>query len=119
MASPHNIEVQRTGGGPPPTPPEYSSLEEKVLAILHPEGLTRPSGGMDLEGVPVVESAGDEGLGDGFPRVRGNPFEDPAEHLQGVEAGHGDGVDLPGHGEGGVEDDPQVASVVCGVRGCV
>ncbi|KAJ1217180.1 hypothetical protein NDU88_004775 [Pleurodeles waltl] len=44
MASRHNIAVQKTGGGPPPTPPDYTDWEEKVLAILHPEGLT---GGMD------------------------------------------------------------------------
>ncbi|KAJ1126646.1 hypothetical protein NDU88_005053 [Pleurodeles waltl] len=59
-----------------------------------------------LRGVPVVESVGDEGLGNGFSRVGGDPFEDPAEHTEGVEAGRGDGVDLPGHGESGVEDDP-------------
>ncbi|KAJ1156602.1 hypothetical protein NDU88_009320 [Pleurodeles waltl] len=44
MASRHHIQVPKTGGGPPPTSPDYTDWEEKVLAILHPEGLT---GGMD------------------------------------------------------------------------
>ncbi|KAJ1163420.1 hypothetical protein NDU88_003878 [Pleurodeles waltl] len=39
MVSRHNIAVQRTGGGPPPTPPEFTEWEEEVLHILHPEGL--------------------------------------------------------------------------------
>ncbi|KAJ1179036.1 hypothetical protein NDU88_004275 [Pleurodeles waltl] len=52
MASRHHIAVQKTGGGPPPTPPDYTDREEKVLAILHPEGLT---GGMDLGQRPPEE----------------------------------------------------------------
>ncbi|KAJ1083542.1 hypothetical protein NDU88_003700 [Pleurodeles waltl] len=40
MASRHHNAVQKTGGGLPPTPPDYTDWEEKVLAILHPEGLT-------------------------------------------------------------------------------
>ncbi|KAJ1207245.1 hypothetical protein NDU88_002637 [Pleurodeles waltl] len=32
MASRHHIAVQKTGGGPPPTPPDYSDWEEKVSA---------------------------------------------------------------------------------------
>ncbi|KAJ1123319.1 hypothetical protein NDU88_001790 [Pleurodeles waltl] len=47
MASRHLIAVQKTGGGPPPTPPDYTDWDEKVLAILHPEGLTGLTGGMD------------------------------------------------------------------------
>ncbi|KAJ1090463.1 hypothetical protein NDU88_003595 [Pleurodeles waltl] len=47
MVSRHNIAVQRTGGGPPPPPPEFTTWDEQVLAILHPEGLTGVSGGMD------------------------------------------------------------------------
>ncbi|KAJ1098136.1 hypothetical protein NDU88_003252 [Pleurodeles waltl] len=47
MASKHHIAVQNTGGGPPPTPPDYTDWEEKVLAILHPKGLTGLTGGMD------------------------------------------------------------------------
>ncbi|KAJ1163534.1 hypothetical protein NDU88_003992 [Pleurodeles waltl] len=47
MASRHNIAVQKIGGGPPSTPPEYTNWEEKVLAILHPEGLTGLTGGLD------------------------------------------------------------------------
>ncbi|KAJ1115187.1 hypothetical protein NDU88_003413 [Pleurodeles waltl] len=47
MASNHHIAVQKTGGGPPPTPPNYTDWEGKVLAILHPEGLTGLTGGMD------------------------------------------------------------------------
>ncbi|KAJ1117889.1 hypothetical protein NDU88_006085 [Pleurodeles waltl] len=48
MASRHHIAVQKTGGRPPPTPPDYNTWEEKVLAILHPEGFTGLTGGMDL-----------------------------------------------------------------------
>ncbi|KAJ1123638.1 hypothetical protein NDU88_002106 [Pleurodeles waltl] len=47
MVSRHNIAVQRTGGGPPATPPEFTAWEEEVLHILHPEGLTGAGGGMD------------------------------------------------------------------------
>ncbi|KAJ1174952.1 hypothetical protein NDU88_000243 [Pleurodeles waltl] len=47
MVSRHNIAVQRTGGGPPPTPPEFTAWEEEVLHILHPEGLAGVGGGMD------------------------------------------------------------------------
>ncbi|KAJ1098270.1 hypothetical protein NDU88_003386 [Pleurodeles waltl] len=47
MVSRHNIAVQKTGGGPPPTPPEFTAWEEEVLHILHPEGLAGVSGGMD------------------------------------------------------------------------
>ncbi|KAJ1104296.1 hypothetical protein NDU88_001708 [Pleurodeles waltl] len=47
MVSRHNIAVQKTGGGPPPTPPEFTSWEQDVLNILHPQGLAGVSGGMD------------------------------------------------------------------------
>ncbi|KAJ1214380.1 hypothetical protein NDU88_001999 [Pleurodeles waltl] len=47
MVSRHNIAVQKTGGGPPPTPPEFTAWEEEVLHILHPEGLAGVGGGMD------------------------------------------------------------------------
>ncbi|KAJ1126873.1 hypothetical protein NDU88_005279 [Pleurodeles waltl] len=47
MVSRHNIAVQKTGGGPPPTPPELTAWEEEVLHILHPEGLAGVGGGMD------------------------------------------------------------------------
>ncbi|KAJ1151059.1 hypothetical protein NDU88_003846 [Pleurodeles waltl] len=47
VVSRHNIAVQKTGGGPPPTPPEFTAWEEEVLHILHPEGLAGVSGGMD------------------------------------------------------------------------
>ncbi|KAJ1218940.1 hypothetical protein NDU88_006511 [Pleurodeles waltl] len=47
MASRHNIAVQKAGGGPLPKPPDYTDWEEKVLAILHPEGLTGLNGGLD------------------------------------------------------------------------
>ncbi|KAJ1215875.1 hypothetical protein NDU88_003482 [Pleurodeles waltl] len=49
MVSRHNIAVQKTGGGPPPTHPEFTAWEEEVLHILHPEGLAGVSGGMDSE----------------------------------------------------------------------
>ncbi|KAJ1192920.1 hypothetical protein NDU88_002226 [Pleurodeles waltl] len=47
MASRHHITVQKTGGGSPPTPPEYTDWEEKDLAIMYPEGLTGLTGRMD------------------------------------------------------------------------
>ncbi|KAJ1131048.1 hypothetical protein NDU88_009391 [Pleurodeles waltl] len=47
MVSRHNIAVQKIGGGPPPTPPEFTAWEEEVLHILHPEGLAGVAGGMD------------------------------------------------------------------------
>ncbi|KAJ1105108.1 hypothetical protein NDU88_002516 [Pleurodeles waltl] len=46
MASMHHIAVQKTGGRPPQTPPDYTDWEEKVLTILHPEELTGLTGGM-------------------------------------------------------------------------
>ncbi|KAJ1129356.1 hypothetical protein NDU88_007727 [Pleurodeles waltl] len=48
MASRHHIAVQKTGGGPQPTPPNYTDWEEKLLTILHSEGLTGLIEGMDL-----------------------------------------------------------------------
>ncbi|KAJ1214929.1 hypothetical protein NDU88_002540 [Pleurodeles waltl] len=47
MVSRHNIAVQRTGGGPPPTSPEFTAWEEEALHILHPEGLAGVGRGMD------------------------------------------------------------------------
>ncbi|KAJ1132159.1 hypothetical protein NDU88_010486 [Pleurodeles waltl] len=47
MVSRHNIAVQKTGGGPPPQPPQFTSWEEEVLNILHPDGLAGVGGGMD------------------------------------------------------------------------
>ncbi|KAJ1118844.1 hypothetical protein NDU88_007031 [Pleurodeles waltl] len=47
MVSRHNIAVQKTGSGPPPTPPEFTAWEQEVLNILHPEGLAGVGGGMD------------------------------------------------------------------------
>ncbi|KAJ1150235.1 hypothetical protein NDU88_003030 [Pleurodeles waltl] len=55
MACRHHIAVQKTEGGPPPTPPDYADWEEKVLTILHPEGLTGLTGGMDLGQRPPEE----------------------------------------------------------------
>ncbi|KAJ1172630.1 hypothetical protein NDU88_004474 [Pleurodeles waltl] len=50
MVSRHNIAVQKTGGGPPPTPPEFTTWEQEVLNILHPDGLAGVHGGMDSGG---------------------------------------------------------------------
>ncbi|KAJ1195443.1 hypothetical protein NDU88_004723 [Pleurodeles waltl] len=47
MVSRHNIAVQKTGGGPPPQPPQFTAWEEEVLNILHPDGLAGVGGGMD------------------------------------------------------------------------
>ncbi|KAJ1123508.1 hypothetical protein NDU88_001977 [Pleurodeles waltl] len=45
-------------------------------------------------------------------------MEDLAEHAEGEEAGGGHGVDLLGHGEKRVQDEAEVAGVVCGSRCC-
>ncbi|KAJ1169692.1 hypothetical protein NDU88_001583 [Pleurodeles waltl] len=34
MVSRHNIAVQKTGGGPPPTPPEFTTWEQEVLRAV-------------------------------------------------------------------------------------
>ncbi|KAJ1179439.1 hypothetical protein NDU88_004673, partial [Pleurodeles waltl] len=39
VVSRHQVEVQRTGGGPPSPPPQLTTWVEQVLAIMHPEGL--------------------------------------------------------------------------------
>ncbi|KAJ1164184.1 hypothetical protein NDU88_004629 [Pleurodeles waltl] len=54
MVSRHNIVVQKTGGGPPPTPPEFTAWEQEVLNILHPEGLAGVPGGMDSETITIL-----------------------------------------------------------------
>ncbi|KAJ1208456.1 hypothetical protein NDU88_003842 [Pleurodeles waltl] len=43
----HLIAVQRTGSGPLPPPPQLTTWEEQVLAIMHPEGLAGVTGGLD------------------------------------------------------------------------
>ncbi|XP_078533559.1 uncharacterized protein LOC144819612 [Lissotriton helveticus] len=43
----HYLEAQRTGGGPPSPPLQLMPWEEKVLAILHTEGLSRIPGGQN------------------------------------------------------------------------
>ncbi|KAJ1154026.1 hypothetical protein NDU88_006783 [Pleurodeles waltl] len=47
VASRHQIAIMKTGSGPPPPPPQLTAWEEKVLAILHSEGLTGVTGGLD------------------------------------------------------------------------
>ncbi|KAJ1128564.1 hypothetical protein NDU88_006941 [Pleurodeles waltl] len=59
MVSRHNIAVQKTGGGPPPTPPEFTTWEQEVLNILHPDGLAGVHGGMDSG--PERQHTGQEG----------------------------------------------------------
>ncbi|KAJ1189241.1 hypothetical protein NDU88_005991 [Pleurodeles waltl] len=65
MVSRHNIAVQKTGGGLPPTPPEFTAWEEEVLHILHPEGLAGVSGGMDSG--PERHHTAQEGTGMSIP----------------------------------------------------
>ncbi|KAJ1112396.1 hypothetical protein NDU88_000660 [Pleurodeles waltl] len=59
MVSRHNIAVQKTGGGPPPTPPEFTTWEQEVLNILHPDGLAGVHRGMDSG--PERQHTGQEG----------------------------------------------------------
>ncbi|KAJ1191553.1 hypothetical protein NDU88_000869 [Pleurodeles waltl] len=54
VVSRHQVAVQRTGGGPLPPLPQLTTWEEKVLAILHLEGLTGVAGGMDSGPLPNV-----------------------------------------------------------------
>ncbi|KAJ1214062.1 hypothetical protein NDU88_001690 [Pleurodeles waltl] len=72
--------------------------------------------GPSVEGVAVVQVARDEGVGHGFSSVGEDPAEDLAEHAEGEEAGGGHGVDLLGYGEKRVQDEAEVAGVVCGGR---
>ncbi|KAJ1122232.1 hypothetical protein NDU88_000735 [Pleurodeles waltl] len=73
-------------------------------------------GGPGVEGVAVVQATRDKGVGHGFSGVGGDPAEDLAEHAESEEAGGGHGVDLLGHGEKRVQDEAEVAGVVCGGR---
>ncbi|KAJ1204857.1 hypothetical protein NDU88_000295 [Pleurodeles waltl] len=54
VVSRHQIAVQRTGGGPALPPPQLTTWEEQVLAILHPEDLAGVAGGMDSGPRPNV-----------------------------------------------------------------
>lgn len=53
--------------------------------------------GSRVEGLAVVQPAGDEGLGDPPSGFGGDPSVDFVKHTEGVEAGGGDGIDLLGH----------------------
>ncbi|KAJ1147274.1 hypothetical protein NDU88_000155 [Pleurodeles waltl] len=74
MVSRHNISVQRTGGGPSPTPPEFTAWEEEVLHILHPEGLAGVGGGMDSG--PERHHTAQEGLEMSIPPPEEAPSDD-------------------------------------------
>ena len=58
-----------------------------------------------IEGVAVVEPAGDEGLCDGSACVQQKPF---AEWFEGVEVGRSKCIDLVGHGDMAVDHHAQV-----------
>ena len=64
-----------------------------------------------VEGFPIVQFACDKCVSDGFSGAGQEPFEDFPEHLQGVEAGCGDGVDLDSHVEFAVNDSAEVSGV--------
>ncbi|KAJ1125080.1 hypothetical protein NDU88_003518 [Pleurodeles waltl] len=74
MVSRHNIAVQKTGGGPPPTPPEFTAWEQEVLNILHPEGLAGVGGGMDSG--PERQHTGQEGPDLSIPPPEQAPSDD-------------------------------------------
>ncbi|KAJ1189775.1 hypothetical protein NDU88_006517 [Pleurodeles waltl] len=74
MVSRHNIAVQKTAGGPPPTPPEFTSWEQEVLNILHPAGLAGVGGGMDSG--PERQHTGQEGPDLSIPPPEQAPSDD-------------------------------------------
>ncbi|KAJ1171088.1 hypothetical protein NDU88_002959 [Pleurodeles waltl] len=74
MVSRHNIAVQKTGGGPPPTPPEFTAWEQEVLNILHPDGLAGVHGGMDSG--PECQHTGQEGPEMSIPPPEEAPSDD-------------------------------------------
>ncbi|KAJ1201661.1 hypothetical protein NDU88_005467 [Pleurodeles waltl] len=74
MVSRHNIAVQKTGSGPPPTPPEFTAWEQEVLNILHPEGLAGVGGGMDSG--PERQDTGPEGPEMSIPPPEQAPSDD-------------------------------------------
>ncbi|KAJ1194255.1 hypothetical protein NDU88_003544 [Pleurodeles waltl] len=74
MVSRHNIAVQKTGGGPPPTPPKFTAWEQEVLNILHPEGLAGVGGGMDSG--PECQHTGQEGPDLSIPPPEQAPSDD-------------------------------------------
>ncbi|KAJ1097823.1 hypothetical protein NDU88_002939 [Pleurodeles waltl] len=74
MVSRHNIAVQKTGGGPPPTPPEFTAWEQEVFNILHPEGLAGVGGGMDSG--PERQHTGQEGPELSIPPPEQAPSDD-------------------------------------------
>ncbi|KAJ1165523.1 hypothetical protein NDU88_005950 [Pleurodeles waltl] len=61
--------------------------DESCCGVLDPLKFPLQLGGdAGVQSVPVVQAAGDEGVGDGLPGVDGDPAEDLAEHAEGVEA---------------------------------
>ncbi|KAJ1082401.1 hypothetical protein NDU88_002569 [Pleurodeles waltl] len=70
----HNIAVQKTGGGPPPTPPQFTAWEQEVVNILHPDGLAGVHGGMDSG--PERQHTATEGPDLSIPPPEQAPSED-------------------------------------------
>ncbi|KAJ1103830.1 hypothetical protein NDU88_001251 [Pleurodeles waltl] len=70
----HNIAVQKTGGGPPPTPPQFTAWEQEVVNILHPDGLAGVHGGMDSG--PECQHTATEGPDLSIPPPEQAPSED-------------------------------------------
>ncbi|KAJ1165157.1 hypothetical protein NDU88_005586 [Pleurodeles waltl] len=92
MVSRHNIAVQKTGGGPPPQPPEFTAWEEQVLNILHPEGLAGVAGEMDSgperhhpaqEGPEMSIPPPEEAPSDDSSSVSLDPDDQPGSHQAG------------------------------------
>ncbi|KAJ1115449.1 hypothetical protein NDU88_003673 [Pleurodeles waltl] len=69
VVSRHQIAVQRTGGGPLRPPPQLTTWDEQVLAILHSEGLAGVAGGLDS--APLSNVTGQE-----EPDISSPPTED-------------------------------------------
>ncbi|KAJ1205118.1 hypothetical protein NDU88_000553 [Pleurodeles waltl] len=74
MVSRHNIAVQKTGGGPPPTPPKFTAWEQEVFNILHPDGLAGVAGGMDSG--PECHHTASEGTEMSIPPPEQAPSDD-------------------------------------------
>ncbi|KAJ1101402.1 hypothetical protein NDU88_006470 [Pleurodeles waltl] len=83
----HQVAVQRTGSGPQTPPPQLTTWEEQVLAIMHPEGLAGVAGGLDsgpLFNVMVEE----------LPATSSSPSEEA--HSDDSSSAHLDQDDQPG-----------------------
>lgn len=67
-----------------------------------------------IEGVLVVQPAGDYGMSDSFSSVSWEPYEDLPQHLQGVEANTVNCIDLYGLVQFAVDIDSEGPGMIAG-----